>query len=149
LRGVAIGVLGVVGMTIVAFGGGRAQVVGYIFASLLLVMVGRGLLVGVHVSSLGVKVVGFVSTRRVSWEDVDRFEAKPAGGYPYVGYLVRKQGRPIVIVGISTGGAATEAHRLEAQRPVAQLNQMLREWQEARAAEAATAGGTDDAPIPN
>jgi hypothetical protein len=84
---------------------------------------------GAYVEADGVKVVGFLSSKRAAWADIDRFEVLPSGRYPYVGHVVRRGGHtPIVIRAMAAGRTKTEKHRLAAQEPVDLLNEVLNEW---------------------
>jgi hypothetical protein len=121
-----------VGLIVLAVVPGRAEIAGYIFAPLWLVATWRAWRLGVHVEADGVRVVGFLGSKRVAWEDVDHFEVRPWGKYPYVGYIVLTGARmPVTIVGITTAGGKTDRHRLQAQVPIDRLNGALAEWREA------------------
>jgi len=86
---------------------------------------------GIRVGSDGVKVVTAFLSRRVSWDEVDRFAVLPLGRFPYVGYVVLRDGRKFGTFGLSTSSRQTEANRLRVQRSVDDLNQVLAERREA------------------
>jgi hypothetical protein len=67
----------------------------------------------------------------VSWDEVDRFAVLPLGRFPYVGYVVLRDGRKFGTFGLSTSSRQTEANRLRVQRSVDDLNQVLAERREA------------------
>jgi len=118
------------GWVVLALIPGRAEIAGYVCAPLFAAWTWPAWRMGVRVDTEGVKVTGYLVTKRVYWRDVERFAVLPAGPYPYVGHLIRTGGRrPIVIMGISTGRGKTEKHRLEAQRPIDELNEQLVRWQ--------------------
>jgi hypothetical protein len=97
-------------------------------APLLLVMSWRAWTAGIHVEADGVKVVGFLLSRRFRWEEIDRFEVLPLGGYPYVGHVVLRDGRHVGTYGIGAPvrpKSKAEQFRLQVQRPVDELNQLL------------------------
>jgi Bacterial PH domain len=105
------------------------EVAGYVWAPLFALGAWRMSRLGAHVDDAGVKVVGFLTSRRIAWPDIDHFEVSPAGRYPYVGQVVRTSGRPsVTIMGISTPRGKTEKHRLEAQAPIDGLNDELANW---------------------
>src|SRR5262249_24845738 len=43
---------------------------------------------GVHVQSDGVHVVNVFRTRRLRWDEIERFEVAPAGRYPFAGHVI-------------------------------------------------------------
>jgi hypothetical protein len=85
---------------------------------------------GLHVEADGVKVVGFVLSKRIRWEDIDHFAVLPWGDYPYVGHIVRRDGGPPIPV---KGLAAARAERFRpgVQKPIDELNRVLAGWREA------------------
>ena len=118
-----------VGFVVLALVPGRAEVAGYVLAPLFALWTWPAWLMGVRVDDSGVKVTGYLLTKRIPWPDVERFAVMPAGNYPYVGHVIRTNGRrPVVIMGISTGRGKSEKHRLEAQKPIDQLNAALADW---------------------
>ena len=107
---------------------------GAIFAPLILLMAWRFWLVGVYVDADGIKVVGFLRSRRFPWTDIEGFAVEPLSQYPYVGWVVLHNGRHIpMLMAISAAGwPTTEGRRLQAQRPVDELNRALGNWQAGR-----------------
>jgi len=125
----AVAVAWAVAALVPAFASHKLQVAGYVWAPLFVLGTWRTLKVGVHVSNDGVKVTGFLASKRVAWPEIARFEVSPAGRYPYVGHVIRNNGRPpIVVLGINTARGKTEKHRLQAQRQVDGLNKELADW---------------------
>jgi len=128
--GALIATAATVGLVALALIPGRAQVAGYVGAPLWALATWRAWHLGLQVEGAGVKVSGFIFSRRVPWSDIDHGTIMPSGSYPYVAHLVRKHGRaPIVITGISGPRGKTEPHRLEVQRPVDELNALLAQSQ--------------------
>lgn len=107
---------------------GNAEVVGYVFAPVCFLVAWRMWNVGAHVGSEGVKVVGLFLTRRVPWADIERFDVLPTAQYPYVGHIIRKDSRPVMIIAISTARGKTEKHRRTVQAPIDRLNEALDRW---------------------
>jgi 50S ribosomal subunit-associated GTPase HflX len=65
----------------------------------------------------------------IPWADIARFAVEPAGPYPYVGRLIRKDGKPgVTIVGTGTGTRDTKYNRRTAQKPIDLLNKRLEQW---------------------
>lgn len=93
-------------------------------------MTWRAWVIGIHAGMNGVKVVGFVFTKRFRWDEIDHFAVLPLGGYPYVGHVVLTDGRRVGTFGLSSAGspasdAQAEKYRLQVQGPVDELNQVL------------------------
>lgn len=108
--------------------GGRAAIVGYALAPLGALMAAWAWRAGVHVHCDGVKIVGILS-RKVRWEDIERFEVRPWQRYPFTGYVVLSGGgRAIPIMAITTAGGDTHEHRAQAQKPIDELNALLEQW---------------------
>ncbi len=121
------------GIAIAVFAG-RAAPVGYVLAPLGALLAVWAWRAGVHVEHDGVKVVGIIS-RRVPWKDIDRFDVRPWQSYPYTGYVVLTGTRPpLPIMAITTAGGKTEQHRLQAQKPIDELNDALETWRATQAA---------------
>jgi hypothetical protein len=113
---------------------GPAEAVGYVFAPLWLIATWRGWRLGVHVEADGVKVVGFFASKRVPWNDIDRFELRPWQRYPYVGHVVLSGPRSAIpIAAITTAGGANDRHRRQAQEPIDRLNEALARWRSVNA----------------
>jgi hypothetical protein len=88
----------------------------------------RAWIAGIHIEADGVKVVGFLLSKRFRWEEVDHFEVLPLGRYPYVGHVVLRDGRHVGTYGIGAPArpkSKAEQFRLQVQRPVDELNQVL------------------------
>jgi hypothetical protein len=116
---------------ILAITGGRGKIAALVGAVLLFLLAWRLWMAGIRVGSDGVKVVTVFLSRRVSWDEVDRFAVLPLGRFPYVGYVVLRDGRKFGTFGLSTSSRQTEANRLRVQRSVDDLNQVLAERREA------------------
>jgi hypothetical protein len=123
----------------------KAQPVGYVFAPLLFVFAWRAWRLGAYVEPEAVRVVNPFGTRRIAWGDIDQFAARPAGNYPYVGQVIHKAGRPLLIFAICPAGPGAEKQRLEAQVPVDGLNEALEDW---RHANGGMAGSHDERTLP-
>lgn len=99
-------------------------------APLFLLMTWRIWVTGIHVEASGIKVVGFLLSRRFSWQEIDHFAVLPLGGYPYVGHVVLRSGRQVGTYGIGAPGrpqSKAEQFRRQVQGPVDELNQLLAE----------------------
>jgi hypothetical protein len=116
------------GFCVLAAVPGNSRGLGFVLAPLLLVMSWRAWTAGIHVEADGIKVVGFLLSRRFRWEEIDHFEVLPLGGYPYVGHVVLRDGRHVGTYGIGAPArpkSKAEQFRLHVQRPVDELNQVL------------------------
>jgi hypothetical protein len=124
-----------IGLVVVAVVSGKGQIVGLIFGVPWLLLTLRAWSTGVHVDANGVKVVGFLLSKRVAWDSIDHFAVSPAGSSPYVGHIIRRDGRPpMPIVGLASAGrpkSKLERFRLQAQEPVDELNRVLGDWRDA------------------
>jgi hypothetical protein len=129
LIGLAICAASTTAFLVIAILPGRGQIVGWIFVPVLALTTWRQWNLGAHIDSVGVKIVGYLVSRRVPWGDIDHFEVRPWNGYPCVGHLVGRNGRAIQIVGIS----ASKRHRPVAEAPIYELDQVLAEWRSAHA----------------
>jgi hypothetical protein len=147
VRAAGLMTAGAAGVIALAVAPSKAQVVGYVFAPVTVWMAWRFWLCGVHVESNGVRIYGWLRTQRVPWADIDRFTVEPAAPYPYVGRLIRKDGRrPIVLVGTGTGRFENEKNRREAQAPVDLLNERLQEWRRLHGLQDVASGSGDVVP---
>jgi len=81
-----------------------------------------------QIGAQDVKVVTFFATRRVPWSEIDHFAVMPLGRYPYVGYVVRRDGQKLPTFGLSTSSWAREGASL--QRPIDELNKVLADRRE-------------------
>ena len=107
----------------------KAAIVGLVFGPLCAVLAWRFWLCGVHVGPDGVRVNGYLRSTRVAWTEIERFAVEPAGPYPYVGRLIRKDGKPpLILVGTGTGTRKTKYNQVTAQKPIDLLNQRLEQW---------------------
>jgi hypothetical protein len=130
IRGAIIATAGLIGVGVLAALPGRGQIVGFIFLAPWLVGTWRSWTLGVHVEADGVKVVGLVLSKRIRWEDIDHFAVLPAGNYPYVGQIIRRDGGPpMPVLGLAAGRG--ERFRPGVQKPVDELNLVLAEVREA------------------
>jgi hypothetical protein len=86
--------------------------------------------VGIYTEATGIKIVGMLAAKRVPWSDIDHFEVRPVGRYPYVGHIIRTGGRPplFALFALSTSRPATEQKRLRIQGPIDDLNHALTDW---------------------
>jgi hypothetical protein len=115
----------------------KAAIVGLVFGPLCAVLAWRFWLAGVHVDSDEVRVNGYLFSKRIPWSEIERFTVEQAGPYPYVGRLIRKDGKPpVVLVGTGTGTRKTEYNRVTAQSPIDLLNRRLELWREQHEREA-------------
>lgn len=131
-RAAASATVVLVGLVVLAAVPGRAEIEGYVFAPLWLIVTWRAWRLGVHVEHDGVKIVNFVVSKRVAWGDIDHFELRPWGNYPYRGYVILDGGHePIPLVGIGAPRPKNERHRRQAQAPIDRLNNALAGWREA------------------
>ena len=89
-----------------------ARGLGFVLAPLLLVMSWRAWVVGIHVEAGGVKVVGFLLSKRFRWDEIDHFAVLPLGGYPHVGHVVLRNGRQVGTYGIGAPGRPKSRRRL-------------------------------------
>lgn len=85
-----------------------------------------GARIGVRVGEHGVRVVTILRTHRLAWGEIERFDLAPAGRYPFAGRVVLKSGRTIPIEGITVPRYATERMMPRAQKPIDELNGLLR-----------------------
>ena len=85
---------------IIGFTGGRGQVAGLVVAALLLALAWRMSMVGIQVGDGGVTVATLFLSRRVLWSDIDHFAVLPLGQFPYVGYVVMRDGRKFGTFGL-------------------------------------------------
>jgi hypothetical protein len=122
-----------IGLVVLAVVPGKAQLFGVIFGIPWLIATWRAWILGVYVEPACVRIVQYVTSRRVPWEDIDRFAVMPAGNYPFAGYIVlRAKHRPIVLAGMGAAARPNpEAKRLQVQRPIDELNEILEEWRQA------------------
>jgi hypothetical protein len=116
---------GAVVFLIVGLTGGRGQVAGMVIAALLLALAWRMSMVGIQVGDGGVRVVTLFLARRALWNDIDHFAVLPLGRFPYVGYVVMRDGRKFGTFGLSTSSRKTDQNRLQIQRPIDELNRVL------------------------
>lgn len=126
----------------VAIASGKIPVFWIIFGILWLVVTWRAWILGVYVEQDGVRIVQYMTTKPVAWEDIDHFAVLPAGNYPYAGQIIiRGRTRPLVIAGMGAAARPNpEAKRLQVQKPIDELNAILAEWREQTGH---TAGGGD------
>ncbi len=133
-RAAVFATAGLVGFIVIAALPGRGEIVGYIFAPVFFLVATRWWRLGVHVETHGVKVVGSLLSKRIAWEEIDRFEVRPWLRYPYQGYVVLTGGRAVPILGIGAAGrpkSKDQRHRRQAQEPIDRLNEALAQWREA------------------
>ncbi len=122
-----LGMVGTIVFVVLAASGGRGAVVAYAFAPLCFLGAWRALLIGVYPEPYGAKLVSLLFTMWVPWTDIDHFELRSQGRFPYEGYIVRNRSRqPVGIrAAIVVTWPVTEQKRLRAQAAVDRLNQTL------------------------
>jgi len=114
---------------------GNAHLAGGIIAAILLLATWRMWTAGVRTEHSGVKIVGFLVTKRVAWDDIDHFAVLPLGRYPWVGHVLLRDGRDLPCLAISAASRPrTERRRLQVQRPIDALNAQLAKAREMRSA---------------
>jgi hypothetical protein len=87
----------------------------------------------VRSSATSVKVVGSPFSKRIRWEELERFEVRPWQRYPYQGCVVLLSGHAIPILGIGAAGrprSRDQRHRWQVQKPIDHLNEVLANWRE-------------------
>ncbi|MHB1570649.1 MAG: hypothetical protein ACYC0H_15795 [Solirubrobacteraceae bacterium] len=108
---------------------GKLQVGAWVFLPFWLIGTWRTWNLGVHIEADGAKVVGVLLTRRVPWHEIEGFDIRPLGGYPYIGHLVRRDGSPALpILALASPGRPKwrmEHFRRQVQRPVDELNRIV------------------------
>lgn len=117
-------VLAAVGIVLACLGG-RVAVSGYVFAPLCTLMTLRAGLRGIRIDDRGVVASGWLVSKRVPWENIDRFELRPIGRTPYVAHVIRTGGGPPIGV-LAIYGSAAEPSLDAAQRVIDDLNRELR-----------------------
>jgi hypothetical protein len=107
----------------------KVAILAVVFGPPWAVVAWRFWLSGVHIEPDGVRVYGYLFSRWVPWSEIERFTVEEAGPYPYVGRLIRKDGKPpVVLVGTGTGTRKTDYNRRTTQKPIDLLNKRLEEW---------------------
>lgn len=117
-----------VGFAVVAVLPGGAQGLGLTLAPICALTAWRAWVAGIRVEARGIKVVGFLLSRRFRWEEIDHFAVEPLGRYPYVGHVVLRNGRHVGTYGLGAPGrpqSKAEHFRGQVQRPVDELNALL------------------------
>lgn len=82
--------------------------------------------IGVRVDDDGIRVMNMLTSKRFRWNDIDRFELAPAGVYPFAGHVILKSGRDIPIIAITVPRFLTERLKPGAEKPIDELNALLR-----------------------
>lgn len=91
--------------TVLAVIPGTTQVVGLIFFAPFWLWAVRLWRAGVRVGGEGIVVCGVVASKRIAWAEIDRFEIQPRGRWPFVGFIVFRDGRrPLPVSSLSTPG---------------------------------------------
>jgi hypothetical protein len=117
--------VGGAGFLVVGVTAGRGRIAAFVAGALLLLAAWRAWGAGIRVGTDGVKVATLLLSRRVPWSDIDRFAVMPLGRYPYVGFVVLRDGRKFGTFGLSTSAGQSERKRLHVQRPIDELNEIL------------------------
>jgi hypothetical protein len=124
---------GMIVFAVLAVVPGKAQVAGGIFATILLLAAWRMWTAGIHTEHGGIKIVAFLRTSRVAWDDIDHFAVLPLGQFPWVGHVVLRDGRCLPCLAISAAARPrTERRRLQVQGPIDALNAQLARAREMR-----------------
>jgi hypothetical protein len=113
----------------------RGRVAGGIAAAILLLAAWRVWIAGIRTEQRGIKIVAFLVTRRVAWDDIDHFAVLPLGQWPWVGHAVLRDGHRLPCLAISAAARPrSERRRLQVQGPVDALNAQLAKAREMRSA---------------
>ena len=104
---------------------GRGRTGVFVIAGVVLLAALRMWMSGIRVEADGVKIASVFLSRRVSWGEIDHFAVMPLGRFPYVGYVVLRDGRKFGTFGLSTSSRQSDANRLQVQRPIDELNRIL------------------------
>jgi hypothetical protein len=124
--GIVAGTLFAAGAITLAVLPGKGQIAGWIFVVPLTYLAYRAWLFGVRVRDDGIVIGAFLSSRKVSWSEIERFTCEPSGPYPFVGRLIRSDGgRPLIMSGIDAGRRPTKKSRIDAQATIDLLNAEL------------------------
>jgi hypothetical protein len=108
---------------------GKAQAAGGIIAAILLLAAWRMWIAGIRTEHRGIRVVTFLGTRRVAWDDIDHFAVLPLGQFPWVGHVVLRDGSRLSCLAIAAPARPkSERRRLQVQRPIDELNEVLEDW---------------------
>jgi len=87
---------------------------------------------GARVEPDAVVVVGYLTSRRVPWSDIERFEVRPNGQWPYAGFVIRRSSsRPLLISALTAPGrpkSRLEEGGRRVQGPIDELNLLLEEF---------------------
>jgi hypothetical protein len=131
LRAAIGGTVATLGFIALAVFDAKLRVQGITLAATSTVMTWRSWVAGIRIEPTGIKVVGFLLSRRFAWDKVDHFAVLPLGGYPYVGHAVLRGGLQVGMYGLGAPGrpkSSAERFRLQVQGPVDQLNEALEQW---------------------
>jgi hypothetical protein len=123
--GVSLASTGFFVLAIITTGAAPAAVAACV--GIWLLLTSRVWRVGIRVEEGGVKVVGFLTSRRFAWDAIDHFGVGPFVGYRHVAHVVLRDGRNIGCIAIA---ANSEQHRSEVQRPIDELNAALAAWRQ-------------------
>jgi hypothetical protein len=86
---------------------------------------------GARVEPDAVVIVGYLMSRRVPWSDIERFEVRPNGQWPYAGFLIRRSSsRPLLISALAAAGrpkSKLDDRRQAVQGSIDELNKVLEE----------------------
>lgn len=92
---------------------------------LMLGMLAWGSRLGLRVDRDGVRIINMRSRPRLRWDEIDRFELAPAGIYPFVGWVVLKEGRKIAITAIQVSRIWKQRSLRSAQATIDALNKLV------------------------
>ena len=109
----------------VAAASSSGRVAGAVIAAIALLVAWRIWVSGIRVDDRGVTIGTTLSSRRFAWSEVDRFTVMPLGRYPYVGYVVLRDGRKFGTFGLSSSVRRSEKNRLQVQGRIDELNRLL------------------------
>jgi hypothetical protein len=119
------------GFAIFAVASKNGHVVGGLAAVVTLYGSVRLWRMGARVEREAVTIVGYLTSRRLPWSDIERFEVRPNGQWPYAGFLIRRSSsRPLLISALTAPPrpkSRLEDGRRRVQGAIDELNRLLEE----------------------
>ena len=122
-RGAALGTLAGVGFLLLAIFGDH--VVGGVITAIYVVLMWRLLRMGIKTRVSGVTLRQFLRTQTFEWSDIQTFDMRPLGRYPYAAWVTLKNGRTYPSLGLSAPRAPARENRRYIEEKVAELNRLL------------------------
>jgi hypothetical protein len=120
-----------VGLILIAALSSSGRIFGLVLTPFFLLMTWTSWNQGVHVNADGVRIQGFFRSVRIPWKTIERFEVRPCGRYPFMGFVVMNDGsraRPVPAISSPIRPESRlEEFRLRVQGTVDELNQLLAE----------------------